>query len=78
MRRYAAGLRITGSELRARQSDQVGGTSIPDVCRALATYGFRPPWAAPMDGTPVPANYNGSYISPARLRGRYEAPPETV
>ena len=72
--RYERGITITGGAVRARQSDQTGGTSIPDVMRGLHNgWSIEPKWAAPNDsngrGDPIPANRTGDYISPTRLQG---------
>ena len=72
--RYATGVNVTGSKLRTYQSDQSGGTSIPDVCRATHKgYDFEPYWAAPRDsnsGTDgIPARKDGDWIGYNRLRG---------
>jgi hypothetical protein len=72
--RYATGIKRTGSQVRAQQSDQVGGTSIPDVCRATHKgWSFEPYWAAPNDTNAgrdrLPVRKDGDWIGYNRLRG---------
>lgn len=67
--RYGFAIKTTGSRLRACQSDQVGGTSIPDAARAVGKCHDKViQWASPNDGVPVPAGRIGDFISPTRLR----------
>jgi hypothetical protein len=65
--RYATGATTTGSKLRERQSDQEGGTSLPDTIRALIKgHGWNPAWASPDDG-PRPPGRVAQSISLTKL-----------
>lgn len=70
---YGRGIRTTGSKVRAQQSDQSGGTSIPDIMRALHRgWSFEPQWAAPNDSNsgrdPIPANRESDWITETKAR----------
>lgn len=72
--RYATGINVTGSAVRAKQSDQSGGTSIPDIMRALHNgWSLEPSWASPDDSnggrSARPANRVATYIGAANLKG---------
>lgn len=76
--RYAFGIVTTGGRIRACQSDQSGGTSLPDVLRALRNcFGKTVSWAAPNDSndglnSPPPGRV-ADWITPARLVDLLEA-----
>lgn len=71
---YGTGIRASGSSVRSRQSDQSGGTSIPDVMRALHNgWSCEPFWAAPNDSNSgvnpsIPANHQGGFVTEIHLR----------
>lgn len=71
--RYATGTNVSGGAVRSHQSDQSGGTSIPDVMRALHNgWSFEPVWASSNDsnggGSPQPANKVSGWIDADRLQ----------
>jgi len=66
---FGWGIVTSGGQVRAAQSDQIGGTSLPDVLRAMKNrWGKNADgWAAPNDGLPIPANKKGGWITTATL-----------